>query len=105
MIGIAVSASQPPEPGTSEPTPASAETECPTTPSPSTGTVASIRYPDVSVVLTGTDGNVYALIGRVSSALRTHAGDDAAREFTAAAFACGSYDEVLHLMMCTVDVR
>lgn len=58
----------------------------------------------VSVKLTGTDGNVFAVIGAVSKALKRAGLADEAAAFTAAAFDCGSYDEVLRLCMATVNV-
>ena len=61
-------------------------------------------HPQVHLRLTGTDGNVYSIIGRVAAALRREVNNEAASAFTQAAFACGSYDEVLHLAMVTVDV-
>jgi hypothetical protein len=60
-----------------------------------------IAYPDVEVVLTDTD-NVFAVIGAVSRSLRRGGYDEGATEFTNAAMDCGSYDEVLRLVMCTV---
>lgn len=71
------------------------------TPQPATGP----RYPKVRVRLTGTDGNVFMLIGRVAVALRRKVGDAAADEFNTAAHACGSYDEVLNLIRATVKVN
>lgn len=62
-------------------------------------------YPTVTVKLTGEDGNVFAIIGAVSKALKRAGKPDAAAEFSAAAFRCGSYDEVLRLCMATVEVR
>jgi hypothetical protein len=61
-------------------------------------------YPDVQVQLTGLDGNVFVIIGAVARALRRQVSAAAAQEFTAAAYACGSYDQVLILAMTTVDV-
>jgi hypothetical protein len=58
----------------------------------------------VRVRLTGTDGNVYMLIGKVAVALRGKVGDAAADEFNTAAHSCGSYDEVLNLIRATVKV-
>ena len=62
------------------------------------------RYPHVRVRLSGRDGNVYMIIGRVAVVLRRKVGDAAADEFNAAAHRCGSYDEVLQLVMRTVRV-
>ena len=62
-------------------------------------------YPHIHVQLTGVDGNVFTIIGRVADAVRRAAGREAADAFTHAAFAAGSYDEVLRLVMCTVDVN
>ncbi|MFJ2278848.1 hypothetical protein ACIOEZ_32390 [Streptomyces sp. NPDC087866] len=62
------------------------------------------QYPDVEVRLTGEDGNVYSVIGRVQQALRRAGHREAATEFTQTARSSGSYDEVLQLAMRTVDV-
>jgi hypothetical protein len=67
--------------------------------------MTDIKHPDVTVKLVGEDGNVFAIVGRVSLALR-HAGyPDEAKDFVAAATACHSYDEVLGLCLATVDVE
>jgi len=71
---------------------------------PTATPTAGPRYPKVRVRLTGTDGNVFMLIGKVAVALRTKVGDAAADEFNTAAHACGSYDEVLNLIRATVKV-
>jgi hypothetical protein len=63
-----------------------------------------LTYPSVHVQLTGINGNVYVIIGAVAAALRREVSADAAEAFTAVAYACHSYDEVLVLAMNTVDV-
>lgn len=67
--------------------------------------MASVKYPDVSVQLSGMDGNVYLIIGLVSKALKRAGRREAAQDFKNAAMSCGSYDEVLQLAMRTVDVN
>ncbi|MFH8294980.1 hypothetical protein [Streptomyces sp. NPDC018059] len=62
------------------------------------------QYPEVEVRLSGEDGNVYSVIGRIQQALRRAGHSEAATEFGAAARGAGSYDEVLQLAMRTVDV-
>lgn len=62
-------------------------------------------YPDVTVRLSGTSGNVFMVIGRVAAALRRQVDGDAAAKFSLAAYECGSYDEVLRLAMTTVNVE
>ena len=57
-----------------------------------------------AVRLTGTDGNVFAIIGKVSGALKKAGLAAEAKAFTAAAFGAGSYDEVLRLCMDYCDV-
>lgn len=64
-----------------------------------------VKYPQVKVKLTGEDGNVFSIIGRVSKAIRKEVGAKEAGEFQTAAMECGSYDEVLQLCMKTVDVE
>lgn len=55
--------------------------------------------------LTGTDGNVFAIIGNVSSVLKKAGQADKAKEFCTRAFASASYDAVLQLCGEYVDVR
>ena len=55
--------------------------------------------------LTGTDGNVFALAGRVSAALKRAGMPEKAKEFTDKVFACESYDAELRLMCEYVDAR
>jgi len=57
------------------------------------------------VKLVGTDGNVFALAGKVSRCLK-HAGmPDKAREFMDKLFQCHSYDEALRLMNEYVEIE
>ncbi len=65
----------------------------------------SVQFPDVEVNLTGRDGNVFAIIGRVSSALKRAGHPEAAKRYVNAAFAAPSYDAVLQLTMQTVVVH
>jgi hypothetical protein len=55
--------------------------------------------------LVGTDGNVFAIIGKVSSTLKKAGLADKAKEFTSKAFTAGSYDEVLAMCFDYVDVE
>lgn len=55
--------------------------------------------------LVGTDGNVFAIIGRVRDALRAAGQAARAAEFVERAFSAGTYDEVLRLCMEYVEVR
>ena len=57
------------------------------------------------VKLIGTGGNVFAIIGKVSKALKDAGQRDEAKEFAEKAFLCSNYDEVLQLVMEYVDVR
>ena len=57
------------------------------------------------VKLTGEDGNVFSIIGRVSKALKTAGQAENAEEFTTKAFSADSYQEVLRLAMQYTDVR
>ena len=64
--------------------------------------MSDIKYPDVDVQLSGEDGNVFSIIGRVSKALRTAGHDEAADAFANEAMDQASYDDVLQLVMRTV---
>jgi len=55
--------------------------------------------------LTGEDGNVFAIIARVSRALKQDGQRERATEFADKAMKQGSYDDVLRLCMEYVDVR
>jgi hypothetical protein len=55
--------------------------------------------------LTGTNGNVYALAGRVSSTLKRAGMEDEAQEMKDRIKVCASYDEALQIMMEYVDVE
>ena len=57
------------------------------------------------VKLSGTDGNVFSIIGKVSRALRQAGQADRAKAFCGAAMACGSYDAVLRLCMDYTEVE
>lgn len=56
------------------------------------------------VKLSGTDGNAFAIIGKVSGALKQAGQRDQAKEFMGKAFTAKSYDEVLRLAMEYADV-
>lgn len=63
-----------------------------------------IKHPEVTVRLTGTDGNVFSIIGRVAKAIQRAVGREEADQFRSAALECESYDAVLVLCMQTVNV-
>ena len=54
--------------------------------------------------LTGTDGNVFALAGRVTNTLKKAGQFDMAKEFSGRLSKCGSYGEALALMQEYVEV-
>ncbi|MFJ1837855.1 hypothetical protein ACIOJ9_28795 [Streptomyces sp. NPDC088175] len=62
------------------------------------------QHPDVTVQLSGEDGNVYSVIGIVQKALRRAGHHEAATAFGRTALGSQSYDEVIQLAMRTVDV-
>lgn len=66
--------------------------------------MSSPRFPEVVVELVDRDGNALTIVGAVARALRDADEVDGAAQWTAAAWSCGSYDELLRLAMATVDV-
>jgi hypothetical protein len=63
------------------------------------------RFPDVHVQLSGKDGNVFAIIGRVRKALRKGgANQEQLDDFTKEVMNAGSYDDALITVMRWVDV-
>lgn len=55
--------------------------------------------------LIGTDGNVFALIGKASKSLKAAGQPIQAAEMQKKVFACGSYDEALQIIMSYVEVE
>jgi len=55
--------------------------------------------------LIGEDGNVFAIIGRVSNVLKRAGQAEKAQEFRNRAIAAGSYDDVLAMVFEYVDVK
>ena len=60
------------------------------------------RKTDIEVAMVGEDGNVFAVIGRVSRALKRGGRKELAEEFTKKAMEQSSYDDVLQLMFAYV---
>ena len=57
-----------------------------------------------AVRMVGEDGNAFAIIGRVSKALKRAGYPDKAKEWQAAAMSCESYDHLLNLTWDYADV-
>lgn len=64
-----------------------------------------VRFPDVTVTLVGTDGNVFSVINLVWRAIRNSGRYTEAQEFKRECFASKNYDAVLQLAMSTVNVE
>jgi hypothetical protein len=63
-----------------------------------------VRYPDIEVQLTGTDGNAFAILGKVQRALCNEGvPDEEVSEFMAEATS-GDYDHLLVTAMKWVEV-
>jgi hypothetical protein len=69
-------------------------------------TSSNPKYPDVEVQLSGEDGNIFGIIGKIGKALR-RAGYEKqeVEEFSQMMFASESYDEALQNAMRTVVVH
>ena len=59
----------------------------------------------IKVKLTGTDGNVFALIGKVSVALEKEGHSDLAKQCCDEVMNAGSYSEALGVLAEYVEVR
>lgn len=65
---------------------------------------AAVRYPEVEVALVGKDGNAYAILGRVTKALRAAGVDpEQVSEFQREA-TTSDYDHLLRTCMLWVEV-
>jgi hypothetical protein len=65
--------------------------------------VDDVKFPDVEVQLTGTDGNAFAVMGQVARALRKAGHGDQVDAFRAEAMS-GDYNHLLATCMKWVDV-
>jgi len=63
------------------------------------------KYPDITVPLTGEDGNAVAILGRVSRALRQAGVSQAERDAFTQEATAGDYDQLLQVVMQWVDVN
>jgi len=59
----------------------------------------------IKVKLTGTDGNIFALAGKVSTALEKKGHEDLAKEMRSAVMKSGSYSDALGVLAEYVEVR
>ena len=60
---------------------------------------------NITVQLTGTDGNIFAIIAKVREALRRNGRSDLIQEFTDYITSSSSYEEALSRMMEYVIVK
>lgn len=68
------------------------------------GNPSDVKYPEIAVQLTGTDGNAMSVIGRITAALRRNkVSNDEINQFVEEAMS-GDYDNVLATAMRWVDV-
>ncbi|MFT4471376.1 hypothetical protein ACMX2H_15850 [Arthrobacter sulfonylureivorans] len=66
--------------------------------------MADIKFPNITVQLTGTDGNGFFIVAKVRKALERAGEREAAQEFFDEALS-GDYDHLLQTCMRYVDVQ
>lgn len=66
--------------------------------------MSDVKYPHVHVKLAGRDGNAFAILGSVQSALRKAGVDAGEIEAFFTEATSGDYDHVLQTVMQTVEV-
>lgn len=64
-----------------------------------------IKYTEMTVQLSGEDGNAFSVMGRVSKAIRRQVGSAEANAYLAEAMSSESYDALLQHAMRTVNVE
>ena len=62
------------------------------------------KYPDITVQLTGTDGNAFAVLGAVLAALRQAGVPAEERKAFQQEATAGTYDQLLRVVMRWVEV-
>ena len=68
------------------------------------GTQGEVRYPEIVVQLTGTDGNAFAILGGVRRAMQAVGVDEAERKRFLNEAIDGDYDHLLATVMRWVTV-
>lgn len=63
------------------------------------------KYPDIKVKLTGTDGNAFAIMGKVTEALRKHGISEEEINIYTDESMSGDYDNLLRTATQWVSVR
>ena len=63
------------------------------------------KYPDITVPLTGTDGNAFAVLGKVSRALRQAGVSQAERDAFTQEETASDYDRLLQTIMPVLTHR
>ena len=66
--------------------------------------MTSVKYPKIEVPLVGYDGNAFAILGRVSAAMRLHGLDDEQIDEFITQAQRGTYDQLLCTVMEYVTV-
>lgn len=66
--------------------------------------MTDVKYPEIEVQLSGEDGNAFAIMGRISQAIRRQVGNSEAEEYVREAQESESYDALLRHAMRTVTV-
>ena len=66
--------------------------------------MTDVRYPDITVQLTGTDGNAFAILGKVRAAMRHSGVEQGAIEQFMKEATAADYDELLRVCMAWVEV-
>jgi hypothetical protein len=67
--------------------------------------MSEIKYPDVKVKLVGRDGNAFAIMGAVQTALRKHGVPKAELDQYFAEATSGDYNHLLQVTMAWVKVK
>ena len=67
--------------------------------------MSDVKYPHITVELSGQDGNGFMIVGRVSSALRQAGVPEAERLAFREEAMSGDYDHLLQTAMKTVNVE
>lgn len=65
----------------------------------------TVKYPDVTVKLIGTDGNAFAVMTKVRRGIVAKHGSRAGNKWFDQAMDLGSYDQLLQFVIQTVNVE
>lgn len=65
----------------------------------------TVKYPDITIQLTGEDGNIFYILGRVRKLMKQHGILDQFRQFQDEVYESDNYNQALQVVMTWFNVE